>query len=218
MNIRKRVTRIWTMVPIALAGSCVLVLALALAGCVDGMTDGRSASTTVSTPTSDKPGSIANNHGHSVALTAADQDAGLDVALRLSGGGHGHLLYLSSEQVLAVATGGVAEAMSLVVIGHDHLVTFGAPSQSVSTNSSSSSSSASHVDKNGTISANHGHSAVLTGAAQDAGQAVTLSLTTGSGHTHLLFLSASQVKDAAAGVTVGATSTTVLGHDHIVTF
>lgn len=196
----------------------VFAITLTQAGCEDGLSSGGSTSVPVNIPTSDKPGSIANNHGHSVVLTAADQDSAMDVALRLTGGGHGHLLYLYGDQVLAVATGGVAQATSLMVIGHDHLVTFGGAVQPATTNSVPVTPSAPHADKTGTISVNHGHTVVLTGAEQDAGKPVTLSLTTGSGHTHLLFLSASQVNDAASGALIGATTTVVLGHDHLITF
>ena len=75
-----------------------------------------------------------------------------------------------------------------------------------------------HSDLMGNIANNHGHSVVLTAAQQDAGQAVLLTLTIGSGHTHTLSLTATQVKDIADGKTVSATSSTNSGHSHLVTF
>ena len=75
-----------------------------------------------------------------------------------------------------------------------------------------------HSDLMGNIANNHGHTIVLTSAQQDAGQAVVLTLTVGSGHTHTLSLTAAQVKDIASGKTVSATSSVNSGHSHLVTF
>jgi len=79
-------------------------------------------------------------------------------------------------------------------------------------------STAQHKDLVGVISNNHGHSVILTKSEQDAGQAATLELTTGAGHTHTLSLSATQVKNAADGTKVEATSSVVSGHSHVVKF
>jgi len=74
-----------------------------------------------------------------------------------------------------------------------------------------------YTDKVGTISANHGHSVTLTAAQQQAGQAVTLTLTGGT-HTHQISLSAAQVTAIAAGTQTTVVSTSDSGHTHNVTF
>jgi len=73
-------------------------------------------------------------------------------------------------------------------------------------------------DKVGTISANHGHTAVVTAAQLTAGQAVNVELTEGSGHTHALALSAAEVVSIAGNQRVSKQSSQGGGHDHTVTF
>lgn len=74
-------------------------------------------------------------------------------------------------------------------------------------------------DVTGSIGANHGHGgAVVTEAQILAGQAVTLTLTTGAGHTHTLDLTAQQVMDIGDGMTVVQSSSFDSAHDHPVTF
>lgn len=70
----------------------------------------------------------------------------------------------------------------------------------------------------GSISANHGHSARITQMELDAGNAVTVELTEGDGHTHSADLSADQVMAIAAGNRVSVTSTNDNAHTHVVTF
>ena len=79
-------------------------------------------------------------------------------------------------------------------------------------------STANNTDLVGVISSNHGHSVLITTTEQDVGQAITLQLTSGSGHTHTLSLDASQVQTAAAGKKLEAVSSVDSGHSHIVTF
>ena len=77
------------------------------------------------------------------------------------------------------------------------------------------------TDKRASISSNHGHSATLTAAQQEADQAVTLSLSTGDApgpHTHSVGLSKEDVAAIAAGSRVTRSSSTDLGHDHNVSF
>lgn len=73
-------------------------------------------------------------------------------------------------------------------------------------------------DAVGAISANHGHTAIVRAAQLAAGNAVTITLSTGSGHTHGLSLSAAQITQIAAGTTVAQPSTTVDAHSHVVVF
>ena len=70
-------------------------------------------------------GDISNNHGHTIVLTAAQQDAGQAVTLLLTvGSGHTHTLSLSAAQVQAIAAGTTVSETSSVNSGHSHLVTF----------------------------------------------------------------------------------------------
>jgi len=73
-------------------------------------------------------------------------------------------------------------------------------------------------DKSGAISANHGHTAVITAAQLTAGAAVNLELTVGNGHTHSVSLSAAEVTQVAGGTRVSKESTSEGGHTHTVTF
>ena len=73
-----------------------------------------------------------------------------------------------------------------------------------------------YSDKQGTIGTNHGHAVTLTAAQQQAGQAVTLTLS--GSHTHQLSLSAAEVTAVANGTNVAKDSTSDLGHSHTVTF
>ena len=83
-----------------------------------------------------------------------------------------------------------------------------------------SGSSSGSGDVNGTIGDNHGHSVTITEAELDAGDAVTLTLTTGLGHTHTAELNAQEVQDIADGTEVVVESSTASSdnHSHTVTF
>ena len=72
-------------------------------------------------------------------------------------------------------------------------------------------------DKMGQISANHGHTVVITGAQLTAGGAVTLSLL-GGGHTHEVDLSAGEVVQIRDGQRVAKESSSSSSHSHTVTF
>jgi hypothetical protein len=73
-------------------------------------------------------------------------------------------------------------------------------------------------DKTAAISNNHGHTAKLTAAELTAGNAVSVELTLGSGHTHHFSVTANQVAMVAANQRVSGQSTTDEGHSHTVTF
>jgi len=73
-------------------------------------------------------------------------------------------------------------------------------------------------DKQGTISANHGHQAIITAARLTAAQAIDLDIRGMATHTHTVSLSAAQVASIAANQRVSMTSTTTESHDHTVTF
>jgi hypothetical protein len=84
-------------------------------------------------------------------------------------------------------------------------------------------------DKSGTISANHGHVATVTGAQLQASGAVALSIRGTADHDHAVQLSADQVRQVSGGTRVAQTSTesaatpdgyggSTPGHSHSVTF
>jgi hypothetical protein len=88
---------------------------------------------------------------------------------------------------------------------------------------------ASTGDKSGTIAANHGHLATVTGAQLQASGAVGLDIRGAADHDHALQLSADQVRQVAAGTRMIQTSTQSAatsdgyggltpGHTHSVTF
>lgn len=70
----------------------------------------------------------------------------------------------------------------------------------------------------GGISANHGHSAVITGAQLSAGNVVTLDIRGTANHPHTVELTAGEVQQIAARQRVAKESSTDDGHRHAVTF
>lgn len=73
-------------------------------------------------------------------------------------------------------------------------------------------------DKVGTISSNHGHSAVITGAALTAGGALSLDIQGSASHTHKVELSAADIAAIAGNQRVSRESSTDSAHSHTVTF
>ena len=73
-------------------------------------------------------------------------------------------------------------------------------------------------DVTGTISANHGHSAVISSARLTAGNAVSLDITGTASHPHTVELSASEIVQIRGGTRVAKESTNNTGHSHTVTF
>ena len=110
---------------LSLAASGVAVGALiALQACNSGSSDSSTTAPTTTTAATDKSGTIYSNHGHSVTLTAAQQQAGAAVTLTLSGGTHTHMLGLSATDVTTVAAGTRVSVESSVNAGHSHTVAF----------------------------------------------------------------------------------------------
>lgn len=73
-------------------------------------------------------------------------------------------------------------------------------------------------DRVGSITANHGHSAVITQAQLLAGNAVVLDIQGSAQHNHRVELSAAEVRSLAGGGEVTKITTSADGHDHQVTF
>ena len=74
------------------------------------------------------------------------------------------------------------------------------------------------TDEVGSVSANHGHTAVITAAQLAAGGAIDLDISGTSGHMHTVQISAAEVGQIAGGTRVTKTSSTDGGHNHDVTF
>jgi len=102
------------------AGSVAVGALIVLQGCSSG-----SSSPSTPTPTmTDKQGAISSNHGHSIVLTAAQQQAGAAVTLTTTGGTHSHTVGLRDTEVATIAAGTRFSVESSVTIGHSHTVTF----------------------------------------------------------------------------------------------
>jgi len=77
------------------------------------------------------------------------------------------------------------------------------------------------TDKTGTVTTDAGHShtgAVITAAQFTAGNAITLTLTGATTHTHTVSLTQVELSQISAGTRVQKTSTTDNTHSHTVTF
>lgn len=73
-------------------------------------------------------------------------------------------------------------------------------------------------EKVGTVSANHGHSAVITSAQLTAAGTLSLNIQGSATHPHLVDLTAGDVAAIAGSQRVARTSSTDNGHAHTVTF
>lgn len=74
-------------------------------------------------------------------------------------------------------------------------------------------------DVSGTVSANHGHVATVTGVQITAGAAIAnLDIMGTATHTHTVSLTATQVQQIGSRQRVAVDSTTDAGHQHTVTF
>jgi len=73
-------------------------------------------------------------------------------------------------------------------------------------------------DKVGTISSNHGHSAVVTAARITAGAAFSLDIQGSSSHPHTVELTVADLTAIAANQRVSKESSTDSAHSHTVTF
>ena len=73
-------------------------------------------------------------------------------------------------------------------------------------------------DKVGVISANHGHTAIVTAATLASPTSVTINMRAQATHNHTLTLTATEVTSIAANTRVEKISSTDDGHNHTVTF
>ncbi len=73
-------------------------------------------------------------------------------------------------------------------------------------------------DVTGSVSANHGHTAVVTGAALMAGGDLSLDITGTANHPHTVELTAADLTQIENGQRVSKASSTDASHNHTVTF
>jgi hypothetical protein len=74
------------------------------------------------------------------------------------------------------------------------------------------------TDKMGTVSANHGHQAVITSAQLTSPTSLSLNIQFQATHNHTVDLTATEVSSIAANVQVAKVSSTDNAHNHTVTF
>jgi len=74
------------------------------------------------------------------------------------------------------------------------------------------------TDKQGTISANHGHVATITAAQLTSPTTISLNIQGMATHAHTVDLTAAEVTSIAANAQVAKTSSTDSAHNHTVTF
>ena len=73
-------------------------------------------------------------------------------------------------------------------------------------------------DVSGQVSANHGHTAVISAAALTAGGILSLDITGNANHPHTVELSDADLTQIENGQRVSKTSSTNTSHNHTVTF
>jgi len=116
----------------------------------------------------------------------------------------------TAEAALAALAGVVITVSGCGGGGHSSPSSPSAPSAGTGAGSSS--------DKSGTISSNHGHLAVVTGAQLVVGNAVQLDIRGSADHTHMVTLTAAAIQAIQAGRPAVTDSTSSTGHTHSVTF
>jgi len=70
----------------------------------------------------------------------------------------------------------------------------------------------------GVVGSNHGHTATVTAAQLMSSDTVSLDITGGADHPHIVALSATELQQISAGTRVSTPSTINSGHAHTVTF
>jgi hypothetical protein len=73
-------------------------------------------------------------------------------------------------------------------------------------------------DVQGTVSANHGHIAVIRAAQLSSPTSISLDIRGNADHPHIVDLTAAEVTSVGAGGRVSKTSSIDVGHSHAVTF
>jgi hypothetical protein len=73
-------------------------------------------------------------------------------------------------------------------------------------------------DREGVVSSNHGHRAIVTAAQLNANSTATIDMRYQATHNHTLTLSPTELGSISENARVTKTSSTDEGHNHIVTF
>jgi len=107
---------------------------------------------------------------------------------------------------------------ALVLLGGATITIAGCGGGGSSPSGPSTGGGGSAGDKTGSISGNHGHTAVLTAAQLGAGGALSLNIQGSSPHPHTVALSGAEVTSIAGGSQVSKVSSNDDGHTHTVTF
>jgi uncharacterized membrane protein len=94
----------------------------------------------------------------------------------------------------------------------------GSSSPASPTSPTSSTPTPSGGDKSGSISANHGHSAVITSAQLTAAGGIALGIQGTASHPHTVTLAASDISAIAGNQRVSKESSNDSAHSHTVTF
>jgi hypothetical protein len=94
----------------------------------------------------------------------------------------------------------------------------GSSSSSSPASPSPANSTPTGSDKNGTISSNHGHSAVIASAQLGASGGITMNIQGTSGHPHTVALTGADLTAIAANQRVAKESSNDASHTHTVTF
>jgi len=106
-------------------------------------------------------------------------------------------------------------AWALAVLGAATITISGCDDGSAGT---SPSPSLQPGDKDGSVSANHGHVAIVRAAQISAGNAVAVDIRGQATHPHLIELTGSQLTTISNGGRVSVVSSTDDGHSHTVSF
>ena len=94
----------------------------------------------------------------------------------------------------------------------------GSNSSSSPASPSPASSTPTASDKTGSISSNHGHSAVITSAQLGASGGITLNIQGSAGHPHTVALTGADLSAISGNQRVGKESSNDSSHTHTVTF
>lgn len=111
-----------------------------------------------------------------------------------------------------------ADAIKAMLAGVVITITEGCGGGGSSNPTSPSGGGGSAGDVNGSVSANHGHTATVTRVQLSEGGAVSLDIRGSADHSHTVGLSGAQVTQIASGGRVSVESTSEQAHTHTVIF
>jgi hypothetical protein len=180
----------------------------------DGPEDGETVEETEDGLVTCKAPVISANHGHKLTVSAADVAAHVKKTYSIKGtSGHDHLVTITAAQFAQLGAGHAITLVSTNVAGHTHSVTVtctvSAPPPPPATCSRGATATS--------ITANHGHSLIVSKADVAAAATKTYSIQGTSSHPHQVTINAAQFAQLKSGRTISVTSSLVLSHAHTVT-